>query len=245
MKADLLGITIDFMPYEDLIIKIFQKGYKTITYANQYVLNEAFTNEKLRSDLSKFDLIHSDGIGVQKAFKYLYDKNTSRVTGSDMYYKLFDILNQKSLSIFIFGSTQNVLESSIKFINERFPQIIIKGSKNGFSNLSDPEIVKEINLSNSDFLFVGLGTPKQESWIVENKDILQVDKIISIGGGLRVITGDRKRGPVFIQKLGLEWMVRLVEEPVKNFQRYIVGIPLFLYRIIKQKSNNELKLINS
>ncbi|CAN5670277.1 WecB/TagA/CpsF family glycosyltransferase [soil metagenome] len=231
-----MGITIDFISYDELINLIFTSGIRTITYANQHVLNQQYKNVKLSSELKKFDLIHPDGIGVQKALKYLFNVNSPRITGSDLYYMLFNKLDSTSRSVFIFGSSKNVLENAVRVIRSDYKNINIVGYLDGYSGLSKDSILSKINKLNPFILFVALGTPKQEQWIIENKDFLSVEKIIAIGGGLRVLCGDRSRGPVFMQRLGLEWLIRLFEEPVKNFYRYAIGIPLFLLRIRKQKN---------
>lgn len=235
MKADLLGINIDFISYSELLECIFGSDIRTITYANQYVLNESFRDDSLKHNLQSFDLIHPDGIGVQKALKKIYNENSARITGSDLYYKIFDVLNKKRLSVFLYGSEPLVLKKAADYIRKNYENISINGSIDGFSDISNEALVNYINESPSYILFVGTGTPRQEEWIINNKHLIKAEKIISIGGGLRVISGDRIRGPVFMRKLGLEWLVRLFEEPVKNFKRYIIGIPLFLIRLNRQR----------
>lgn len=235
MKANLLGINIDFLPYNELLECIFSSNFRTITYVNQYVLNQSYNNEVLKHSLLNFDLIHPDGIGVHKAVKKIFGKDTERITGSDLYYKIFDILNKNELSIFLFGSEPAVLKKASDFIKNSYKNIKIKGTIDGYSDLSNEELINEINLSKPYILFVATGTPRQEEWVESNKHLINAEKIICIGGGLRVISGDRMRGSVLIRKLGFEWLVRLIEEPIKNFKRYIIGIPLFLIRINRQR----------
>ncbi len=243
MKADLLGINITFISYEELLNSIFKSDIKTVTYANQYVLNESFKNEKLRKSIQSFDLVHADGIGVQKALKRLYNRSAPRVNGSDLYYRFFEKLNEKLSSIFIYGSEKDVIDKAVKFIKNKYPKIIISGFIDGYEDVSDEKIIEEINRKSPEILFVATGTPNQEEWISKYKQIIKASKIIAIGGGLRVISGDRHRGPVFIRKAGLEWLVRLFEEPVRYFKRYVIGIPLFITRINKQK-NIQRKILN-
>jgi N-acetylglucosaminyldiphosphoundecaprenol N-acetyl-beta-D-mannosaminyltransferase len=84
-------------------------------------------------------------------------------------------------------------------------------------------------------LIIGLGQPLQEKWINDNHAQLNASVLIAVGDGIKVFAGEKRRGPLFMRKLGLEWLIRLFFNPFKYFNRYMVGIPVFLYRIIRAK----------
>ena len=110
--------------------------------------------------------------------------------------------------------------------------IVIAGYNNGFAYEND-KLLGMINKSKPDILVVGMGSPKQEEWIMNCKGNLDVKIIIAVGDGIKVFSGTKKRGPKVIQKLGLEWLVRLFFEPKRLWKRYLIGIPLFFIRLIK------------
>ena len=232
----IFDININSLNYNYLLdqisIALGNEEKRSITYVTSNTLNIIFNNKKLLNIFNQFDLIHPDGMGVIIASQILYGKNglKKRITGSDFY----PILNQAALKnkwrIFFFGDEEATLEKILK-IN---PRLLVAGLHNGF-NYSDEDLVAEINNSKTDILIVGLGCPKQEKWIIENKDKLTVKVIIAVGDGIKVFAGIKKRGNRFLQTLGLEWVVRLINNPFLFWRRYLVGIPLFLFLVIKSK----------
>jgi len=228
---------------EQSILKIAQdfissnrKG--TICYVNVNSLNIAYNNNKLKSYLSTFDTLHPDGIGVFLASKLLYGKNglAKRITGSDFYVELIQESLKNHWSFFFFGDTDKTLNKISKYNSG----LIIKGFCNGF-NYNNDELIKYINTSKPDILIVGLGSPKQEEWVVTNKDNINAQVIIAVGDGIKVFAGNKKRGPKILQKLGLEWFIRFLYEPKRLWKRYFIGIPLFIFRVIRYKFSSEFK----
>jgi len=205
---------------------------KSITYVNSNTLNLVFDNNKLLNIFNQFDLIHPDGMGVIIASQLLYGKKglKKRITGSDFYPILNQVAIKNKWRVFFFGDKDTTLKKIVK-IN---PRLIVTGWHNGYT-YNDDEIVTEINNSKTDILIVGLGCPKQEKWIVENKDRLSVKVIIAVGDGIKVFAGIKKRGNRFMQTLGLEWVARLINNPMLYWKRYLIGIPLFLIRVIRLK----------
>ena len=120
-------------------------------------------------------------------------------------------------------------------MEEKFPNINVVGTHNGFFN-NDEEIVNQINLLNPDVLLVGMGAPKQEKWIFKNKDKLNAKVFIGIGGSFDVMSGKIKRAPLFFQKLGLEWLYRLIKQPKRFFR--MLSLPKFLFSVLLKKIHN-------
>ena len=239
MNYNVLGIDIYFANYNEILEKIFSEDIRTIACANQYYLNLAFENKDYKKNLNAFDLIFPDGIGLKWAAG-IKDKNElvkklERVNGSDIYPEIIKKIFNKKLSLYILGDSQIVLDNALKNIKGSFEGIKITGIHHGYFDLHNEKIIEDINSSDPFFLLVGLGAPRQEEWINMWKDKLNAKKIVAVGGGLRVLAGDRKRGPIWVRNMGLEWFVRLITEPVKNWKRYIIGIPLFIYRVLIQK----------
>jgi len=101
----------------------------------------------------------------------------------------------------------------------------------GYS-FSDEKVIDKINTSGSDILIIGLSCPVQEKWMHKNKDKVNCKVILAVGDGIKVFSGDKIRGPAFMRKFGFEWLVRMFTEPGKNFRRYLLGIPVFIRRVI-------------
>jgi exopolysaccharide biosynthesis WecB/TagA/CpsF family protein len=239
MKYNIFGIDVYFANYNEILDKIFSEGIRTVTCANQHYLNLAYVNKNYRKNLNSFDLIFPDGVGLKWGAGVTdYSnivKKLERINGSDIYPEIINRIFTKNLSLYILGDSQIVLDSAVKNIMDKFRGIKITGAHHGYFDLYDESIIEEINSSNPFLLIVGLGAPRQEEWITKWKDKLNASKIVAVGGGLRVFAGDRRRGPVWVRNIGLEWLVRLITEPAKTWKRYIIGIPLFIYRVLRQK----------
>jgi exopolysaccharide biosynthesis WecB/TagA/CpsF family protein len=239
MKYNIFGVDVFFANYKEILDKIFSEGIRTIACANQHYLNLAYENKVYKENLNSFDLVFPDGVGLKWAAgltdSHDFVKSLERINGSDIYPEIINRIFNENLSLYILGDSQLVLDSAVQKIVDEFQGIKITGTHHGYFNLLDERIIEEINSSNPFLLMVGLGAPRQEEWINRWKDRLNAQKIVAVGGGLRVIAGDRRRGPVWVRNIGLEWLVRLLTEPAKNWKRYIIGIPLFIYRILKQK----------
>lgn len=235
-KQDILYVEISKVDYSDILISIKnsfkEKQQIIITGANVNTINLTLENQKFGEVLSKFNLVHPDGIGVFLASKFLYGKNgiTKRITGSDFYIELIKESLNNNWSFFFFGDTDETLSK----ISNANPDLCVKGFCNGF-NFDNDELIKNINTAKSDILTVGLGSPKQEDWIVTNRVNVNAKVIIAVGDGIKVFAGTKKRGPKFLQIIGLEWFIRLFFEPKRLWKRYIVGIPLFILRVLKYK----------
>lgn len=237
MTANIFDIPVISKDYTELTSDIFNNNIRTVTCANTFYLNLAYADNVYSGQLRSFDLIHADGIGVSRAARFLYKNNSgyNKITGSDLYPYLLKFIQENSLRLYILGDSEKVLNKAVQKIRAEYPGIIICGSHNGFCDVDSPEIIKDIHESNPDVIFIGLGSHIQEKWVSDWHNTFSSIKLIAIGGGLRVISGDRHRGPHWIQDAGFEWFVRLIFEPHKYWKRYLIGIPVFIYRVLKQK----------
>lgn len=234
---NIFGVKIFLGDYKSLLNVVLSNQSLKIGYAHFYMLNMAKKDEAYRRQLESLDIVHADGIGVDMAIRFLSDNKvtSNRLTGSDLYFQLLKIMEEKQLSLYILGEKESVLNLAISVINQKFPNINLVGTHHGFIEIGDKTIVADIIIKQPDILLVGLGANTQENWINRwDKELTGVTKI-AVGGGIRVIAGDRSRGPKIFQHLGLEWFIRLVTEPTYVWRRYLLGIPEFIYNILKQK----------
>ncbi len=239
------NIKINLINYSSLIDLIDKcvsenKGL-IISYANANTINLALNKNLFLNILNNFDIVHADGIGIYLALKFLKIKNISRFTGSDFYEILIKYVIKSNLSCYFFGHDENTL-NRIQSVN---PHMKIAGIHKGF-DYDSAEITENILKCNPDILIIGLSQPVQEFWVSENKDKFKNKIIICAGDGIKVFAGIKTRGPVILRKIGLEWLIRLIIHPIRYGKRYLIGNPLFLYRIIKlkiAKFSNQINLI--
>lgn len=220
----------NLLEYVKSNIKKEKKFY--ITYTNANSLNLIYKCPNLLSLFNNFDHLHPDGLGVYLASKFLYGKNgfKNRFTGSDFYPSIINEGIKNKWKFFLFGDSEKTLSEAVKKNNT----LNICGYQNGY-DFEDEKLIKKINNLSPDILIVGLGCPKQEEWISKFKDQINTKIILAVGDGIKVFAGTKTRGIKFLQKLGLEWFVRLITNPQKYWRRYLLGIPLFIIRVIKYK----------
>ncbi|MDP2642648.1 MAG: WecB/TagA/CpsF family glycosyltransferase [Candidatus Peregrinibacteria bacterium] len=158
-----------------------------------------------------------------------------RVTGIDLMLEICKKSGAENLKIFLLGASEETGEKAKKILQEKYPNIKITGRISKSPKEEDEkEIIEEINRSNADILFVAYGAPNQESWIAKNlPELTSVKVAIGVGGAFDFIAGIRKRAPKIFQKIGLEWLIRLIQEP-KRIKRIWNAIIKFPYEIIKR-----------
>ncbi len=235
-KININGILINTINYDELIFEIKRsiKDNKKIiiNYVNANTINISYKDKHLAEYLAVSHINHPDGIGIKFASNILFGKSTlkNRFTGSDFYPLLINECRKNNYSLFFFGHDSDTLNS----VNTQNAGLNISGTFSGFGFETD-EVIQEIDKSKAEILIIGLGTPKQEQWVYENYLKINCNVILTVGEGIKVFAGTKRRGPEFLRKFGFEWFYRLIKNPLKYFNRYIIGNPLFIYRIIKLK----------
>lgn len=198
---------------------------------------------KLKSIVNNCPIINADGASILLASKILGVTLPERVTGIDLFYELLKLSNQKRYKIFLFGATENVVFKVNNIIKKKYPYLEIVGYRNGyFSDDDERGIVEKIRMSNADIVFVAFSSPKKEYWINKYLDQMNVPFVMGVGGSFDVIAGTTRRAPLWMQKHGLEWLFRFVQEPQRMWKRYFIGNVTFVALIFKYKAKS---LINT
>lgn len=159
-------------------------------------------------------LLIPDGIGVVQATRILHSVPTQRVAGADLMEAICRQAAECGHRIFVYGSSEEVNAGAVEELCRRYPGLQVAGRSNGYVDENGmDELVERINASGADILFLALGSPRQEQWIQRYRDVLQVKICMGIGGTLDTIVGKVQRAPRFWQRLGLEWLYRLIRQP--------------------------------
>ncbi len=248
MKINLFGININEFEYDSLLKRIQDSVENNrqikIAYINFNLLSMASNDTKLKSNLKKFDIIHPDGIGVNFSLKFIYGKQFRfpKMTGTDFYLKILEYLNTEwRYGIFLLGGADSLSSKHVNNFQNKYPNIKLAGVKTR-ETVTDENLIHDINESKPSVLMIGLGSPAQENFVSEYYEKLNANVIITVGSGIDFMTGLLKRAPVWMQKANLEWVFRMFTEPTRLWKRYLIGIPLFIIRIIVLKfKTNEKK----
>lgn len=235
MKESFLGVNVCNQTYDEiaatLIERMDKKKKSFIVAINPEKIMKAQNDSNLKELLNKADFQIPDGVGIIIASKFKGGKIRERVTGIDLMLHLCETaaLNQKK--IFLYGGKPGIAEKASENLKSRFPGIQIVGVLDGY--IKDKQFIKDqINSASPDIIFVALGSPTQEYWIVDNMKSLSVSVFQGVGGSFDVISGGVKRAPSAFRKFGLEWLYRLLKEP-SRFKRQII-LPKFLIKALKE-----------
>ncbi|MGM8215070.1 WecB/TagA/CpsF family glycosyltransferase [Bacillaceae bacterium W0354] len=232
-KETYLGVNVSPYTYEQIIENIEQHinndEQATIIAVNPEKIMKAKKDETLKQLINNATYQIPDGVGVILASKLKGGNIKQRVTGADLTEKLLQTANEKEYRVYFYGAKEEVGVAMQQKLHERLPNLQIAGYSNGYTKNTE-ELIKKINESNANMLFVALGSPKQEQWISKHKDELNVNVIQGVGGTFDVLAGHVKRAPVITQKLGIEWLYRLITQP-KRLKRQL-ALPKFLLNIL-------------
>jgi N-acetylglucosaminyldiphosphoundecaprenol N-acetyl-beta-D-mannosaminyltransferase len=212
-----------------------------ICYTNPHLVRLSRKERTINRVLNNFDVNHIDGTGLKIAFRLLDNKLVPRFNWTDHAFTFLSDCEKKEWSIFFLGGDQVHVSKAVHKVNKLFPRLKVAGFLNGYDELSDDSI-SIINKSFVDILWVGLGSPKQELWVAKNFEKINCNVIQCVGDIFAHLVGNRLRGPEFLRKLGFEWFFRLVQNPIKYFNRYIIGIPYFFFLILIYKFNGYKKI---
>lgn len=200
---------------------------------------KAVKDDEFKGIIRNSALIIPDGMGIILASKILNAPIRNRITGIQLLEQACSLSQKYKYKIYLLGSKQKIIEKAYTNIRLKYPIAKIAGYRNGyFSEKEGKEIAREISSLKPHFLFVGLGQPKQEKWIFDNIDVLNIPFCAGIGGSFDVISGKLKRAPEWIQKSGLEWLYRTIQQPKKI--KDTIKLPLFLFYVLKEKFSKKI-----
>jgi N-acetylglucosaminyldiphosphoundecaprenol N-acetyl-beta-D-mannosaminyltransferase len=203
---------------------------------NAAKLVNAQKDQELRESIINSDIINADGQSVVWASAFLGRPLKERVAGIDLMINLVEMAYKNGFKIFLLGATEEVLKEMVVKYTSEFNANLIAGYRNGyFKKEEEQEVARQIGESGAQLLFVAITSPKKEIFLNQYKNIIRIPFIMGVGGSFDVISGKTKRAPVWMQKAGLEWFYRVVQEPRRMWKRYLVGNSAFIYLVIKEK----------
>jgi N-acetylglucosaminyldiphosphoundecaprenol N-acetyl-beta-D-mannosaminyltransferase len=242
--VDILGIPVSTIDHLQLIqvieTSICHHKRCLVLSGNVYSCNLAYEHHWFRSYYQQADLVHVDGAGLRLGARLLGRSLPTRITWADFIWELTAKMEEIAASLFLIGSRTGVAESAAVRLQERYPRLNIVGCAHGFfdktpGSAENERVVEQINALRPNILLVGFGMPLQEGWLVNNWNQLDVDVGLTVGALFDYLSGELTRAPRWMTNNGLEWLGRLIVEPRRLWQRYLVGNPKFLYRVLRQK----------
>lgn len=238
----LFGIKINNGKMFDAISAAFDdinnNVHHSIAFVNADCLNKAYTDSDYFNSLQVMDRVYPDGIGVRLAARMIGLNVVENINGTDLFPELCATAAQQGKRVFLLGGREDVAQIVADNMLERYPNLIIAGVQHGYFNAEqEHEVIDRINQLEVDILCVAFGAPKQEEWIAAKRSQISSPVIIGLGGCFDFYADRIPRAPLWLREMGLEWTYRLYQEPGRMWRRYIVGNPLFLYRMWRLGKN--------
>ncbi|MFH1440646.1 MAG: WecB/TagA/CpsF family glycosyltransferase [Candidatus Omnitrophota bacterium] len=243
-KSIICGIPIDNLSFCEVIKAIENlltgEKYSFVVTPNIDHIVKIQTDTEFKEIYDKADLILADGMPLIWASKFLGCSLKEKVSGSDLFPALCDAADKKGYKVFFLGGRADSAVKAAEILKQRYQGLQVVGiysplygfEKNEFEN---NKIIQMIKQAQPDILFVGLGAPKQEKWIFNNKEKYQVPVSIGIGASFDFVAGVVKRAPIWMQKVGLEWFWRLMMDPIRLWKRYLVDDIKFFWLLFYQR----------
>ena len=236
MRTELLGVRFDDLTIAQAVEKaagmMTEGGFHYAVTPNAEFVQRAERDEKFRCALNGADLVLPDGIGVVYAAKILGRPLQGRTPGCDFAAALCARMAETGKKLFLLGAKPGVAELAAQKLEAAHPGLTVCGTHDGYFTEDGP-VVEAIRAARADAVFVCLGAPKQEYWMIEHGPATGAAFLIGLGGSLDVFAGTVKRAPQAWQKLGLEWLYRLLKQPSRMGR--MAKLPLFLVAALKAK----------
>ncbi len=188
------------------------------------------------------DLINADGQAVVWAARLLGKKIPERVAGIDLMGKMVEMAHQNNYKIFFLGAKEPIVQKVVSKYAEKYSPDIIAGYRNGyFKKEEENDVAHQIRNSGAHILLVAITSPKKEIFLNQHKNLINTPFIMGVGGSFDVVAGEVKRAPCWMQRMGLEWFYRVIQEPRRMWKRYLVTNSLFVFYVFKDFFSSRLK----
>lgn len=210
-----------------------------VFWVNAHAINISEKNQEFKHSLKKAEFLLNDGFGIEIASIILNKPIKENLNGTDWIPAFLDYLQGQNAgySIFLLGSHDEVLEKSIKIFQQRWPGLPIAGCNHGYFANDISAIIKKLEKTQPSILLACMGMPKQELFITQNWQAIQLSGIkIALAGGafFDFLTGIFPRAPKWMRKLRMEWVYRLYNEPKRLAKRYLLGNVIFFWILFKE-----------
>jgi N-acetylglucosaminyldiphosphoundecaprenol N-acetyl-beta-D-mannosaminyltransferase len=236
-RAELFGVPLDLLTMQQTVercrelIEARRPVQHVVLNAGKSVAMQDIP--KLREIIEQCDLVNADGQSVVWAGRLLGLPVPERVTGIDLMEQLLALAEKKDYPVFFLGATQDVLDAFVVQVKRRLPALEIAGARNGYFG-NDAEVAAAIASSGARILMVGMSSPRKELFLAEQLPLMGGIFAMGVGGSFDVWAGKTRRAPVWMQRAGLEWFYRLLQEPGRMWKRYLVGNTRFMLLVARE-----------
>jgi N-acetylglucosaminyldiphosphoundecaprenol N-acetyl-beta-D-mannosaminyltransferase len=225
-RARILGCDIDRLDMDETVRRCAQivdaggpAQHVSVNVAKIVALRD---DPRLKEIVERCELVSVDGQPLVWASRLLGDPLPERVAGIDLMFRLLELAQERGYRVFVLGARQEVLESAAARLAERYPRLVLAGLHHGyFADEETAEVCQVVRAADPQILLVAMSSPRKEYWLAEHAAELGVPFAMGVGGSIDVVAGHTKRAPSWMQRFGLEWFYRFVQEPRRLGPRYL------------------------
>ncbi|WHX66898.1 WecB/TagA/CpsF family glycosyltransferase [Peribacillus frigoritolerans] len=200
-----------------------------VVTANPEIVEYANEHKDYKDIIISADYITPDGVGIIMASKWLNQPLQERITGFDLMNELFRVADEKALKVYLLGAEENVIEAAALKVKELYPGLELVGYNHGYIDIKDDALPKSIAELEPDIILTALGFPRQEKWVSRHYALFNKGVFMGVGGSFDVLAGKVNRAPVFWQKMRLEWLYRLIQQPSR--WKRMLALPRFVLKV--------------
>jgi exopolysaccharide biosynthesis WecB/TagA/CpsF family protein len=238
---EILGLRIHTGPRAAAVrrvLELAERGPASVAFVNMHTANLACERGGYREVLNGFSLVFNDGIGLEVGGKLRGARFVHDLPGNVVVPEILRGWPGGAVRIFLMGSDAETIARAAEHIAREFPSATVTGTHPGyFAGEEEAAIVAAINASRSDVLLVGMGNPHQEEFLARHKGALAVRLAIGVGGLVDIWGGKLVHYPAWATRLRLHWLMRLIQEPRRLWRRYLLGAPVFFWRVLRYGRN--------
>jgi N-acetylglucosaminyldiphosphoundecaprenol N-acetyl-beta-D-mannosaminyltransferase len=239
-RITLMGCQIDNVSMEETLRKV--EGFIRSGQPHQHVvvnvdkLVKASRDPELRRIINNCALVNVDGVPVLWAARLLGKPLKERVAGVDLFEALMRRAGEKGWRVFLLGAREEVVRAVAETYRRKYPRLVLAGWRNGYwqGAAEEAEVVETIRASQADLLFVAISSPQKEQFLGRYQAEMRIPFAMGVGGTFDVAIGRVRRAPLWMQKAGLEWFYRFLQEPRRMFHRYFIEDMAFIWLVIKE-----------
>jgi len=232
--VDILGIAVSAFTMNELLgiidASVVSRQPLLLGVVNAAKIVNARKDAELMHSLKQADIVVADGAPVVWLSRLLGAPLPQRMAGIDVMYRILEKASERQYSVYFLGAKPEVLQRVVEIITRQYPRAIIAGYSDGYFSDSEAEsVAQDIKSSRADILLVAMPSPHKENFLAKWYDFIQVPVCHGVGGSFDVMAGVTKRAPLWMQKSGLEWLFRTIQEPRRMWKRYLVTNTLFIW----------------
>ncbi|VVS95308.1 WecB/TagA/CpsF family glycosyltransferase [Desulfoluna spongiiphila] len=238
-RIEVMGCPVDSYNMDQTIVEV-EKSIHNKSMCQHVVVNvskfvEMQSDSKLKEIIASCDIINADGMPIVWASWLLGVPLPERVAGVDLFQELIRVCSEKEYRPFFFGAHEGVVKGVVESFQAKYPTLDVAGYRNGYySEDEEAAIAGMIKESKADMLFVGFSSPMKEKFLNKWMPVMNVPFCMGVGGSFDIVAGKTKRAPVWMQKTGMEWSYRIIQEPRRMWRRYARTNPAFMWMVMKE-----------